>query len=260
MNRSFDLAIIVPCYNEGNRLKVEQYKNFIRKHSNVLLYFVNDGSIDNTINLLNDLHQTHPSQTTVINLSKNVGKAETVRKGFLKCLKTHETEKIAYLDADLSTSLEACYLISKEVSITTHFAFASRIAKIDTTIHRKFYRFFIGRCIATLIANQLSLKIYDTQCGCKVFKSNLAPYLFNEPFISRWLFDVELFHRLIALYGRDQLKYLVKEIPLKSWHDTDDSRVPLTYFFKIWSDLTAIKRAYKKVPKQLTLKNETTLK
>lgn len=255
--QSFQLAIVIPCYNEAKRLDLESYEKFINNNNEVLLCFVNDGSSDETIEVLEQLKTKCPLQVHLINLKKNKGKANAVSTGFLTCLNEFTLKNIAYLDADLSVSLKECELISKQVNTTTIFAFGSRITKLDSSIVRKRYRFFIGRFIATLISKQLELNVYDTQCGCKVFTRELAKKLFKDEFNSRWLFDVELFHRLITLYGKDQLKYIAKEIPLKSWCDTDDSKVPFNYFFKLWIDLYSIGRIYKKSVKTLNYKNET---
>lgn len=245
MNKNFELAIVVPCYNEGSRLPIKKYKEFLDTHPKVLLCFVNDGSSDTTLDVLEQLKTLYPSAVKIISLSENSGKAEAVRFGILVCLKDIDFRKIAYLDADLSTSLEECVSINEQVGTTTSFAFGSRISKIDTLIDRKRYRFLIGRCIATLISNQLDLKVYDTQCGCKIFNRELAESIFQDGFNSRWLFDVEIFHRLIALYGKEQLRYIVKEVPLQSWIDIDDSKVPFSYFFKLWYDLYKIGVVYK---------------
>ncbi|SIQ19902.1 glycosyltransferase [Maribacter ulvicola] len=256
MNTDFELAIVIPCYNEAKRLKIERYKSFLNSYNKVLLCFVNDGSRDNTIEVIEQLKTNYPLQVHLMSLEENKGKAEAVRTGVLECLKGFYFKNIAYLDADLSTSLEECVSISEQVNVTTSFAFGSRISKLDTTIDRKRYRFFIGRCIATLISRQLDLKVYDTQCGCKVFKRGLASSVFQEEFVSTWLFDVELFHRLIAMYGKNQLKYIAKEIPLQSWYDTEDSRVPLSFFFKLWYDLYKIGKDYKTPIKFLKPINE----
>ena len=257
MKKKFELEIVIPCYNEAQRLKIDRYKNFLKNHNKVLLCFVNDGSTDATIEVIKQLKASYPLQVSLVNLEENRGKAEAVRTGVLRSLKEYNFKNIAYLDADLSVSLEECVSISEQVDIATNFAFGSRISKLDTTIDRKRYRFFIGRCIATLVSRQLDLKVYDTQCGCKVFKRELAALIFQEEFSSKWLFDVELFHRLIALYGKNQLKYIVKEIPLQSWYETEDSKVPFSYFFKIWQDLYSIRRIYKVPVKSLKPNNET---
>ncbi|OSY87733.1 hypothetical protein WH52_09910 [Tenacibaculum holothuriorum] len=247
-SNTYQLVIVVPCYNEETRLPIQQFKSFVeqKENNNILICFVNDGSQDNTNEVLQRLSEEHPASITFLSLKENVGKAEAVRKGFLHCNEHFCYDKIAYLDADLATSLEECIRVSNFVNDEVIFAFGSRISKLDNNIKRKFYRFFIGRIIATLISLQLRLKVYDTQCGCKVFKTDLVPSVFKNSFISKWLFDVEIFHRLIKMYGRKQLHTLTKEVPLKAWLDTDDSRVEFTYMFKLWFDLLAIGRQYKK--------------
>lgn len=242
---TYKLAIVVPCYNEENRLPIQQFKNFTQENENILICLVNDGSLDKTQNVLTQLERDYANTITQICLPQNSGKAEAVRQGVLYCLENYHFDKIAYLDADLATSLEECIRVSNFVNDTTMFAFGSRISKPDNDIKRKFHRFCIGRCVATLIAAQLRLKVYDTQCGCKVFDQKIVATIFKTGFISKWLFDVEIFHRIIALYGRKKTRTITKEIPLKAWIDTCDSRVEFNYFFKIWFDLLAIGKQYK---------------
>ena len=148
------------------------------------------------------------------------------------------------MDADLSTDINECISLSKRVKEKITFVFGSRILKIDNNIKRKWHRFFFGRVIATFISKILGVAVYDTQCGCKIFSSELSKKIFNSPFISKWLFDVELFFRVISIYGRENLKNHVREIPLSSWIDTSDSRVKMTYFFKLWIDLYKISKKY----------------
>ena len=42
----------------------------------------------------------------------------------------------------------------------------------------------------------LKLPIYDSQCGCKVFRKDWVCFAFIDPFLSTWLFDVESFYIL----------------------------------------------------------------
>lgn len=242
---TYSLIIVVPCYNEENRLPFKAFKSFINLHNNILVCFVNDGSSDNTIGTLTKLKNECINPIEVVNLQKNKGKAAAVREGITYCNNNYKCDKIGYLDADLSTSLDEYLQHSSKVNSETVFVFGSRIEKADNNIQRKKYRFIIGRFIAFLIARQLQINVYDTQCGCKIFNQSITPAIFNEKFISKWLFDVEIFHRLILLLGKETILKRIKEVPLKKWTDTEDSRVSFTYFFKIWIDLYKINKKYR---------------
>ncbi|MGK0413767.1 MAG: dolichyl-phosphate beta-glucosyltransferase [Polaribacter sp.] len=248
-HKTLELCIVIPCYNESKRLKFHEFSLFLKKHKQVLICFVNDGSSDNTSDVITQFNTSFSENSKLLSLDQNQGKAEAVRQGILFANENFSFKNIAYLDADLSTSLEECYRVSQQIKEETIFAFGSRVSTINTNIDRKKYRFLIGRFIATLISIQLDLTVYDTQCGCKVFKSEFAAPIFKEKFISKWLFDVEIFHRLIALYGRQNMKKICKEESLNSWIDTDDSRVKMTYFLKLWLDLLRIRNRYKSVKK-----------
>ena len=239
------LAIVIPCYNEANRLPVKSYKSFLNKTSEVSIFFINDGSSDETGDLIQEMGREFNEQVHLISLKKNKGKGNAVFEGFRFVLNNHDFNKIAFLDADLATSLEECYRLTNFVEGKISLAFGSRILKLDNNIKRKWYRFFFGRIVATAISKSLELSLYDSQCGCKVFDPSLGDKIFVEPFISKWLFDVEIFFRVIKIYGRENIKYHIKEIPLNEWLDTPDSRVSPWYFFRLWLDLYRISKKYK---------------
>jgi glycosyltransferase involved in cell wall biosynthesis len=245
MTEQLELSIVIPCYNEAKRLDVAQISLFLKNQQNVLLCFVDDGSKDNTLEVLHNLKNNFPTSVEVISTIKNGGKAAAVRTGVLHCNQQLNQKHVAYLDADLATSLEECYEISQQINTTVVFAFGSRISKIDNQIDRKLYRFYVGRIIATAISQQLGITVYDTQCGCKIIENELSKKIFKESFISKWLFDVELFHRIIAIYGKDKMHQICREIPLKKWIDIGESKVQFTYFFKLWLDLFTIGKTYK---------------
>ena len=240
-----DLAIVIPCYNEANRLPVSKFKNFLSLQTKVSIFFVDDGSKDKTYMILLGLKNQFPSQIEIYSIIRNGGKANAVFIGFRELLKHKNFKKVAYLDADLATSLEECLLLSEQVKDMVVLAFGSRILKLDNRIKRKWYRFILGRLVATAISNALKLSIYDSQCGCKIFETQIADKIFNEPFISKWLFDVEIFFRMISLFGRSGIQNHLREIPLKAWVDTPDSRVSPLYFFTLWWDLFKISKKYK---------------
>ena len=241
------MCIVIPCYNESMRLPVNEFITFSKNNSDILICFVNDGSKDSTNKSLEKIKERFEENVHIVSYLKNVGKAEAVRRGMHHCSDNLNYDNIAYLDADLSTSLTECVELSKYLNDEINFCFGSRIMKVGSLIERSYKKFLIGRIIATVISNTLDIKVYDTQCGCKVMKKELSEKLFEEPFISRWLFDVELFARMVQIYGRPDFLSKMIEIPLLKWIDKDQSKIKLTYAFRVWFDLYNIKRKYKKV-------------
>jgi len=233
------IIIIVPCFNEALRLQMTPFLTFVAKYPEVELCFINDGSTDNTGDVIKQLESQSNSITT-INLSKNKGKGEAIRQGILNALPTN-VNYIGYLDADLSTSLEEFYDLYK--IMLTHnakIALASRIKKADTNIERSLTRHLVGRTIATIIDKKLKLGCYDTQCGAKIFSAETLKQTTNEPFLTRWFFDIELFMRIKKITG--QLNAV--EVPLTSWHHVKNSKLNLFSFPVILKEIYIILSKY----------------
>jgi dolichyl-phosphate beta-glucosyltransferase len=241
------MVIVIPCYNEFNRLNKKEVTNFLQANPEVKIIFSDDASTDRTLQLLQEIQLNFSSQVYIYKSPVNQGKAEAVRQAVLYAFQQQiSITKIGYIDADLSVSLEECLALSTKVNDKILFVFGSRIAKIDNTIIRSDFRHYTGRFVATIISKLLQITVYDTQCGCKIFDAKLASIIFQEAFISKWLFDVELFFRIINLYTASKLKDIAREIPLQSWIEKGDSAVKLTYAIKMWQDLYLIYKRYGK--------------
>jgi glycosyltransferase involved in cell wall biosynthesis len=255
MSTQHDTSIVIPCYNEEKGISISEYSNFLDNNPEAFICFVNDGSTDNTLKVLKVLKEKHPTQIHILSLEKNSGKAEAVRAGINYCNQNSNHQYIGYLDADLATTLEEFIELRNHLRGEIIFSFGSRIRKIGSTIERENSRFLIGRVVATFISNILDIKVYDTQCGSKLFTREISEELFQKEFISKWLFDVEIFYRMIHIYGREKAIKKMQEIPLKLWVEKGDSKVKFTYGFKLWFDLFKISREYKKIAKNLSNTN-----
>jgi glycosyltransferase involved in cell wall biosynthesis len=239
------MIIIIPCFNEYTRINKTSYINFLNENKNCTIVFAEDGSTDDTLKVLKEIQDASKNNVHIHVLDRNKGKAEAIREAVLYSYENKLAfNKLAYIDADLSVSLEECLSISDAVTNDVFFAFGSRILKIDSYIKRRKFRHYTGRFIATIISTILKVPVYDTQCGCKIFSRSLANQVFHERFISKWLFDVEIFFRIINLYSIKDLQDKSREIPLKSWIDSANSKVKITYFFKMWYDIYSINRKY----------------
>lgn len=245
-SKKFELCMVIPCYNEAKFFRIDEYSQYIDNHEFTMVCFVDDGSSDGTLSILRKIQAQYPDRVEVVAYANNKGKAGAVLVGMNYCLEHFDFVNIAYLDADLAVSLEECTSMVKYLDDGIEFAFGSRIQRIGSVIERKRSRFLIGRVVATFISNILDLRVYDTQCGCKLFTRSLCEQVFTENFISRWLFDVEIFFRIIDIYGHQESIGRMLEVPLLRWVDAGDSKVKLSYFYKLWVDLYRIRKAYKK--------------
>ncbi|MEQ8624989.1 MAG: glycosyltransferase family 2 protein [Vicingaceae bacterium] len=239
---SDSVVVIIPCYNEDKRLAVEAFLSFCNQsnNQNISFLFVNDGSSDNTIKVLSTLEKSLPNNVHVLDLKKNVGKAEAIRKGMLY-LDKNNYSFIGYFDADLATPLEELenLIAHTKKQTSPYLVMGSRVKLLGSTeIKRKMRRHYIGRIFATVVSNMLNLPVYDTQCGAKVIKSDIVESLFEKPFLSKWLFDVELLFRLKQNYP--DFENRIVEVPLKKWEDKDGSKIGLTYFLRAPFDLLKI--------------------
>jgi len=222
-----EAIIIIPCYNEEKRINIEKFVNFSNANP-VSFYFVNDGSTDNTIDKI-DYIISKTTNNSKLNLSQNVGKAECVRLAMLEASEKYQTDLFGYWDADLATPLgEIMQFIAICKSKNCIMIFGSRFKKIGNKIERNFLRHFLGRIIATLASSLLGLGIYDTQCGAKIFKKQYIFKLFEKPFYTKWLFDIEIFFRL-----KDDMKInKLYEKTLDEWIDIKGSKLSLKDFIK----------------------------
>jgi glycosyltransferase involved in cell wall biosynthesis len=237
------IAIIVPCYEEGNRLKQQSFIDFLQDNRSVHIYFVDDGSRDTTPIILSSLKAMLPDQVNVITMPANSGKANAVRCGCLTASENAAFSHIGFLDADLSTDLQEFYRIyNLMIENQLDFAFGSRVKLMSIPITRSFPRHIIGRIIASIIDLKFKLGIYDTQCGAKWFSARMVKTLMESPFKTRWLFDVEIFVRM-----RKNLSYAKgMEIPLARWNDAGGSKISFFHFPAIVKEITVLMRSYKR--------------
>jgi glycosyltransferase involved in cell wall biosynthesis len=228
-------CVVIPCYDEASRLPTARFKDFLREHPEVSFVFVDDGSRDDTLAVLRSLERVDPERVGVLALPENVGKAEAVRRGILRALQD-DVEAVGFWDADLATPLSAILDFRRllEERPGLEVVIGSRVVLLGRRIERRALRHYLGRAAATAIAIALGLRVYDTQCGAKLFRAGpTARELFREPFVARWAFDVEILARLIRARRGSSLPpaaEVVCEVPLAEWVDVGGSKVrPLDY-------------------------------
>jgi dolichyl-phosphate beta-glucosyltransferase len=227
---SNQICIVVPCYNEAQRLDPAAFREALEIDPRLTFLFVDDGSSDTTLELLGEVAASNPARLAVEALPLNAGKAEAVRRGVRRGF-AEGAAYVGYWDADLSTPLNEIApmvaILDKNPQIL--MVLGSRIQRLGAAIRRKAIRHHAGRIFATAASFILDLAVYDTQCGAKILRNTpLVNEALERPFLSRWIFDVELLARLTASLrksGNQKLAEHTHEHPLRAWRDVDGSKL-----------------------------------
>ncbi|MGE0487999.1 MAG: glycosyltransferase [Vulcanimicrobiota bacterium] len=241
-------VLLVPCYNEQRRLVPGAFLEFVCAHADIELLFVDDGSQDDTPTILAGLCQQHKS-LSCLRLGRNQGKAEAVRQGFLKALE-RQPDYIGYWDADLATPLEVAVDFRDFLDLhpQVELLLGSRVKLLGKSIERHLSRHYLGRIFATAVSVLMNLPVYDTQCGNKLMRTTpTVKEAMARPFVTNWIFDVELIARLLRCYRAQQRPELelLYEYPVPRWKDVEGSKVrpldfvraPLELWKLYWAEL-----------------------
>jgi len=229
-------SIIIPAYNESQRIaasldKIIAYTSEQRWMTEILV--VNDGSRDNTAEIVREYAKHHP-QVRLIENPGNRGKGYTVRNGMSQAT----GEILLFTDADLSSPIHESRKLFAAIQAGADVAFGSRWLQAELQTERQpFHRQVFGRMFNVLLRIILGLKYKDTQCGFKAFTRKAAITLFPRQRIERWGFDPELLF-LSLKYGMN-----VAEVPVEWAHDDRSKINPVTDGFKMFTELLRIRWA-----------------
>jgi dolichyl-phosphate beta-glucosyltransferase len=245
-------TVVVPCYNEAARLPVEAFVEFARVWPAGRLLFVDDGSTDTTADVIRALAARRPESMAAMSLAQNAGKAEAVRQGMLRAF-SDGADAVGFWDADLATPLDVIPrfedVIDRQANID--IVMGARVRLLGNAVDRKASRHYVGRGFATVVSWLLHAHVYDTQCGAKLFRATpLVRQLFEAPFLSRWVFDVEILARYLDARhadGKDG-RAGIREVPLEEWRDVAGSKIRSRDFFHAGIDLARISLARRRRP------------
>ena len=204
-------SIVIPAYNEGERLSATLEKVLAYVHSqgwNAEVIVVNDGSRDNTADLVREFAATDPVLRLVENPG-NRGKGYAVRNGILNS----RGEIVVFSDADLSSPIEEMPKLLAALAAGADIAIGSRWLQADLQTQRQsLHRQLFGRIFNGLNRMILGLKYKDTQCGFKAFTRRAAQKILPLQRIERWGFDPEI------LFLARKFGFRVAEIPVRWGH------------------------------------------
>lgn len=224
------LSVVIPAYNEKQRIKntidiVLKYLN--KKKIKFEIIIVDDGSNDNTVD---EVKKFKGKNIRIIKNGRNYGKGYTVRNGILNS----KYEYVLFSDADLSTPINMLERFENYIKDYDVIIGSRALSESDIQIKQPFYREFMGKMFNKIVRLFTVRGIKDTQCGFKLFKTDVAKRIFNKATLNGFGFDVEILY--IAKLNRIK----VAEVPVV-WKNSRLSKVrPIKDSVRMFEDLFLI--------------------
>lgn len=232
-----ELSIIIPAYNEAQRLKpsLERILDYLKDSgiNDYEIIVVDDGSSDGTSESVGDM--VSRKDITIIKNDRNRGKGYSVRRGVMEA----RGDYILFSDADLSTPIEEYEKLRNALTdeaSPADIAIGSRALKgSDIIRHQPIYRELMGKIFNKMARVLTFKKIKDSQCGFKLFRREAAKKLFGLSRVDGFAFDAEI------IFLAQKLGFIVKEIPVR-WVNSPNSRVnPLKDSAKMFIEVVKIR-------------------
>ena len=238
--------MVVPCYNEAQRWPTD-YWNELTETAGVEWIFVDDGSTDSTLEILNELGKR--SQCSVVRHDKNLGKGEAVRTGLNHALADRaENLVVGFVDCDGAFAfydVKRFFELVKDAALRGKFdaIWSARVPLSGREISRSTTRSIAGKAVRRVLRFAYPALPYDTQVGFKFFYVNpeLSRCL-SEPFRTRWFFDVEM---LIRWRNQTGAPMRVWEEPLMSSMDVPRGAINLHQYRRVAAELFTVVRTAK---------------
>ncbi|MCS7232070.1 MAG: glycosyltransferase [Elusimicrobiota bacterium] len=214
------LSVVIPVYNEEDCIVVSLQKiiNYLQKRnlpSEIII--VDDGSIDNTKNLVEKFVKDNPSLNIKFLTRQHMGKGTAVRMGMLNSVGDY----CLFLDADLSTDITEFDKMFPYIQQGIDVIIGSRrIRGAKIVIHQPFLREFMGRVFTWLSNIFLGTKFSDFTCGFKCFSKKAKDKIFSTQKINGWSFDSEI------LFLAKKFGFKIQEIPV-TWYNDPSTNVKL---------------------------------
>jgi dolichyl-phosphate beta-glucosyltransferase len=211
------LSVVIPAYNEAERIRttLKKIHNYLlTKNYRSEIIIVDDGSYDNTRDVVKEIAQENPNVRLLEN-GVNRGKGYSVKTG----VSDSHGKIILFSDADLSTPIQEVSNLEYWLHNGYDIAIGSRaLTGSEILVRQPRYRECMGKIFNRLVQLLAVSGIKDTQCGFKLFTQKAARWLFTKQTVYGFGFDVEIL--LIA----SKNGYRIKEVPV-TWINSPDSRV-----------------------------------
>ena len=232
--QSPELSIVIPCYNEEERLPrtIEQIERYLEgKDLSYELILVDDGSTDGTRQIQEAAAERNPS-VRVEALPRNRGKGRALAEG----VAVSTGAQILVTDADLSTPIEEIEKLRVALRGGAGVAIGSRSVRGSRVeISQPAYRVLMGKVFNLLVQAVLLPGIWDTQCGFKLFRADVAHEVFAGLTTDGFGYDPEV------LYLAKRRGVKIAEVPIV-WRNSAPTKVmPIKSSFDMFKHVVKVR-------------------
>ena len=235
------LSIIIPIFNEEKRIieSLKTIKKFlakIKKKIKIQIIFVDDGSVDNCILLLEKFLIKNNINNKIIKLKKNLGKGAALKVGVLNS----DYKWILTCDLDMSVTLYEVlkWLKNKYINNNYNIYFGSR-KHSHSIVNAKIYRKILGNFFRFIVKFFLKINMNDTQCGYKLYKKEIAKKIFKKLTTNKFEHDLEI------ILNAKKFNYYIKELPVKWTHKSNSKLNVFTDSIKMLYGIILLKYKWK---------------
>ena len=183
------LSIIIPAYNEGERIKptLEDYCNYFGDDTEIIV--VVNNCTDNTEEIVKSFTDKFKNLRYIIT-NEPSGKGGAVLEGF----KAAKGDVIGFVDADNATTAKEYDKLYKRLG-NNDGVIASRYRKDSKISERSIARKLASWMFRTFVKMMFWMPYTDTQCGAKLFTKKLTDYYTKNITVENMAFDVEMLQK-----------------------------------------------------------------
>jgi dolichyl-phosphate beta-glucosyltransferase len=210
-----ELSVVVPCFNEAPRLaaSLRTAGSYLRGRVTFELILVDDGSSDGTKSVIGKAAAAHEYVHGVM-LPVNRGKGRALAEGIARS----RGELVLISDADFSTPIEELPRLEQAIATGADIAIGSRAKRGAREVDQPLHRRLMGKSFNLFVQGLLLPGIWDTQCGFKLFRGDVARELFEQLSTDGFAYDVEI------LFQARRSGYQIKEVPVR-WINSSKTSV-----------------------------------
>ena len=223
-DRTLELSVIVPVYNEQGSLEnlYHELNAALFDKFNYEIIFVDDGSSDNTFDILSKIHNDDP-RVRVIRFRKNFGQTAALAAGFENC----RGSIVVPLDADGQNDPADIPRLIKKLNEGYDIVSGWRRKRHDNVITRKLPSWIANWIIARITG----VKLHDFGCTLKAYRWNSIKEI-------RLYGEMHRFIPALASWGGENVAEMVVNHRPRT---TGTTKYGLSRTFKVILDLMTVK-------------------